>query len=616
MSSSSEESSEEEEGDSIEEVEEEKERVLEEGIFRISEIDRGIGGAFAVCVRDGGNIKGKPNRVRIPINQLPSLSPYLLFRMRVVASDKPVTLDSVTDVQPMKITIGMVSKVTGKRCKNGSKEAKLIDIPSNHLPAFGIAFRKPSFYRLMTEYPVDLLLRLPDSTYKKIWAARTQTYFYLWEALRARISGLPYMGALCARSRPPTAEIAAGQAMYAMMLNEYAESGKAVFTDYEDASQLEEWGIISEHRTFKTRTLQENALLGKFDVNRTSIIHTGSLDSDYAELIKQVQSADLVRPAVVLAPSPQMAADLRMQGLANVRLLANAVSATISAKSCVVAAAHLATCTELLAIITAPHLNRVTLIGDATHRTGFPETEQSTAGFAILFAKAAEAGAHATSPWPTHIQRAPDASLQASRCWQRDAHLDLVSGRSSRTLFANVSMEDWSQLELMRPKQRGLNTLFLFFSSRHLEAAKDAAKVNTRKLGLRMCVSVPSRGIWGDIKKISAEGVDPVALTIGETEITLRHEDKVRPGRYEMLTRYSGTPCHTVVVVIEDDTPRALIATALKFATDSFKIVFAPDAKRKTLGKNPLVQPDDRTIFVKEAALMEFASEAKKNMMG
>jgi hypothetical protein len=194
--------------------------------------------------------------------------------------------------------------------------------------------------------------------------------------------------------------------------------------------------------------------------------------------------------------------------------------------------------------------------------------------------------------WPTHIARDGDRMV---RCWQRDHRDAILSGRTQR-LFVNVGMTSWDQLQALHTKSKSAR-LFLFYRAEHRDAAIAAAH-EPAAIVPRACISVPEAGVWGTVRRCS----DKDFVINGRT---FKMPQTVFPGRYETIQRYIGTPAYAVVFVVDSTTPRSVIASALKFATDEFTIVFAPDSPVKELARLPLLPSVHRSQRVNEYELQK-----------
>lgn len=555
----------------------EKPPVIIRGRYSIKSVDEGFGGRFAIL---GKTVKEqKPARVRLPAELLPSLSPYLAFEMTLDIAKSPPMLISIDDIQPLPITVKMV-KPFGRATGKAADVVMQHELPPSARAAMGIAFHRPAFYQLLRHFPASLLEKISDADHKMILKMRDDPCFALWEGIRTKMPHLPAANDVVApRNFPcPPAAAAAWQAVRA----HYAATASTYTPGVE--SPLIELGIVSPQGGIVAVETAEARLLSLLS-DKITLIHCQSMDADYGQAIVECD-AD-----VVVAPGEHMVADLVAQGIKRrVAPISEAVAAVAGKKSVVIAAAHLATMRELIAILGITSLMHIYLIGDAQHITAIAERPDAYMhGFALL---CLNRQVQRKVEWPTHIARDSD---QMIRCWQREHRAAILAGRTQR-LFVNVGMASWDQLQALHTRAKTAR-LFLFYRAEHRDAAIAASSgTESATIAPRACLYLPEAGVWGTVKRCT----DRDFVISGRT---FKMPQTVYPGRYEMISRYIGTPAFAVVVVVDETTPRTVIASALKFATDEFTIVFAPDSSVKELARLPLLPSVHRSQRVNEHEL-------------
>ena len=513
-------------------------------------------------------LRGGRKTVEVPRALLPSSSLFLAYDISFIPDG---STDDANDgsgsfvlnaVRPMEVHRRGSYTENGVRKRNRVKVDTLTRIPAAHkrerrevAPAL---IGNDDFYELLVHYDADVLKDLKPRVWKRMAeVARAHSEATgLWPALcgAAGVSDLvPEHPDLESRERVNTPALR----LYREMRTMFEECGMVNFRslaalgETEAVTQLQEWNVLNKDLTLTSVARLEELVLQEV-APKVEVHHFDSWHDDFYSF---------ARGKSVLCADGQTLVDAKACGIANAFHWTDALGGGLGSKFTLLRAERM-TLSSLIEL--AGVCDDLELCGDTEQRLAFRERHPM---HALPLIGLHHGGAVVDTPWPSHA-------------WQAAVADDLANGTTRKVEV--LALTTWQRLSKVVSASELKRSIVLCATEDIRRAAMNALSAPASPV-----TDVPRKGVVFAHHKTGSIG--PLQEVGHRHSRLLDHQVKnkeLRRGDVEVFTKFLGTRRENVICIVDANTPKVALMSALKHAEKKFKVLIAPGT-RASLAKLP-----------------------------
>lgn len=506
-------------------------------------------------------LRGGRKTVEVPRALLPSSSPFLAYDISLIPDG---SADDANDgsgefvlnaVRPMEVHRRGSYMENGVRKRNRVKVDTITRIPAAHkrerrevAPAL---IGNDEFYELLVHYDSDVLKDLKPRVWKRMAeVARAHSEAVgLWPAL-CGAAGVtdqaPEHPDLESRDRVNSPALRLYREIRAM----YEESGMVNFRslaalgETEAVAQLQEWNVLTKELTFTNVARLEQLVLQEV-APKATVHHFESWHDDFYSFAQG--------QTVVLCADAQTLVDAKACGVAGAFHWTDALGGGLGSKFVLLRAERmtLSSMVELAGVC-----DELVLCGDTEQRLAFRERHPMHA----LPLLVNHLGGIVDHPWPSHT-------------WQSAVADDIANGTTRKVEV--LALTTWQRLSKVVSASELKRSIILCATEDVRRSAMNALSTPASPV-----TDVPRKGAVFAHHKTG--NIGPVQEVGHRHSRLLDHQVKnkeLRRGDIEVFTKFLGTRRETVVCIIDANTPRVALLSALKYAEKKFKVLIAPGTR-------------------------------------
>lgn len=515
-------------------------------------------------------LRGGRKSIEVPRALLPSASTCLAYDISLVPDGSN---DDASDgsgeyllhaVAPMTIHRRRSFTENGVRKRKRVLLTKLERIPAaNKKERRDVApalVGNEDFYELLVHYDAKHLMGLKPSVWKKMAEVvrAHSSAVALWPALTA-VAGVadqaPAHPDLESRQRSDSPALR----LYREMRELFVESGVVNFSSMQilgDTPALEDlktWGVLDSALTFADIAQLEQRLVDEL-APKVQLHHFDSAHDDFYTFASQQTDT------TILCGDYQTLLDAKACGLRSVFHWTDALPGNLGDRFTLLRPERMDLQELLFLGGSSTHL---CLCGDTDARLAFRE-RLPMHGFSLLFDTVGLTGAHA---WP-------------EVAWQHGVSEDIINGTMQH--IEVLSLTSWQRLPRVISASDLKRTIVL------------CATEDLRRSAMA-ALSTPAAPV-SDVPRKNAVFAHHITGRIGPVQDVGHHHARIfdaqvpnrelRRGDIELFTKFLGTRRETVVAIVDSNTPRVALLSALKHSEKKFKVLIAPGT-RTSLARLP-----------------------------